>query len=211
MTIDEQVNDAMSQLKDFQQKTVEVAVAKLLNGQQRFLIADEVGLGKTIVAKGIIARLVQHYQATNKMFNVIYICSNQALAKQNLDKLSFVRKASEDDTDYNKVIDYSHEDDRITALAYEEKVKKNKYGLRIKALTPATSFDSGNLGRADERVLLFRILSSYDEFHYRHIALKWFLRGSKSPQNWNREIKEVVDLDCKKNREKASKKKKKKG
>ena len=42
MIIDEQVNDAMSQLKDFQRKTVEVAVAKLLNGQQRFLIADEV-------------------------------------------------------------------------------------------------------------------------------------------------------------------------
>ncbi|MCK6611430.1 MAG: DEAD/DEAH box helicase family protein [Bacteroidia bacterium] len=192
MIIDEQVNNAMNQLKDFQRKTVEVAVAKLLNGQKRFLVADEVGLGKTIVAKGIIARLVQANQGTNSMFNVIYICSNQALAKQNLDKLSYVRKTGDDDTDYDNVIDYSLEDDRITALAYEEKVKKNKYGLHIKALTPATSFDNGNLGRADERILLFRILSSFPEFQHRHIALKWFLRGGKSPRNWHREISHVL-------------------
>lgn len=191
--IDELVNETMSQLKDFQQKTVEVAVEKLLNGQPRFLIADEVGLGKTIVAKGIIARLVQHHYKANKMLDVVYICSNQALAKQNLSKLSFVRKTADEDHDYDNIIDYSREDDRITALAYDKKLTKNKYGLRIKALTPATSFDSGNLGRADERILLYRILSSYEEYRYRHIALKWFLRGGKSPHTWHDEIENFED------------------
>ena len=40
MTIDELVDETIGQLKDFQQKTVEVALEKLLKGQNRFLIAD---------------------------------------------------------------------------------------------------------------------------------------------------------------------------
>ena len=59
MNAELQIEKALSSLKDFQLATVNVAVEKLLNGQSRFLIADEVGLGKTIVAKGIIASLLK--------------------------------------------------------------------------------------------------------------------------------------------------------
>lgn len=70
----------------------------------RFLLADEVGLGKTIIARGVIRCLMcklleqeiagkseteirdvveEHYY----YFNVIYICSNTNIAKQNEEKL----------------------------------------------------------------------------------------------------------------------------
>jgi hypothetical protein len=188
MSVEQQIKDTIASLKDFQRATVNVAVEKLLNGQSRFLIADEVGLGKTVVAKGIIAKLVEHRLAEKKMLHVVYICSNLALAKQNLAKLSFVKKEMNDDKDYFKVINDNPEDDRITALAYQEEIPYNKYGLYIKALTPSTSFDIGSMGKADERVLLYRILSEEPEMQSRLVALKWFLKGGKSAQNWHNEI-----------------------
>lgn len=191
MKIEDLMQESLRGLKDFQRETVDEAVKSLQNGHPRFLIADEVGLGKTVVARGIITRLVAEHYKQGKMLNVVYVCSNQALARQNIGKLSYARKTSENDEDYKKVIHYSQEDDRITTLAYVKKSQKNKYFLNIRALTPATSFDTGNLGRADERILLYRIFKYYNEYRYRHISLKWFFKGGKSANRWNQEIEDV--------------------
>ena len=46
-------------LKDFQRRTVDYVFGRLYTDEdrvERFLIADEVGLGKTLVARGLIAR-----------------------------------------------------------------------------------------------------------------------------------------------------------
>ena len=113
------------------------------------------------MAKGIIAKAYREYllhpQQGRTSFKVIYICSNQALANQNLRKLNF--------TDDEKVIDYSQDDDRLTALAYEQKQPVNALSFQIKAFTPATSFDDKtHAGRADERILLYRLLHEYQDF-----------------------------------------------
>ena len=51
----------------------------------RFLIADETGLGKSIVARGVVATTIDQLRATTTgPINIIYVCSNQDLAKQNL-------------------------------------------------------------------------------------------------------------------------------
>lgn len=56
LQVDEHVKRSLASLKDFQRATVNVVYDNLFkNGQQRMLVADEVGLGKTIVAKGVIA------------------------------------------------------------------------------------------------------------------------------------------------------------
>jgi hypothetical protein len=59
-------------------------------------VADEVGLGKTIVAKGVIAQLL--IDAINKgslrPLRVTYICSNLALANENREKLAVFDHAS---------------------------------------------------------------------------------------------------------------------
>ena len=63
VTIDSKAE--MSLLKDFQRHTVNHAFQRLYgrkNGSGRFLVADEVGLGKTMVARGIVAKSIEHLE-----------------------------------------------------------------------------------------------------------------------------------------------------
>src|ERR1035437_10592096 len=54
----------------------------------RFLVADEVGLGKTMVARGVIAKTIRHLQPTVSRIDIVYVCSNAAIANQNLNRLN---------------------------------------------------------------------------------------------------------------------------
>ena len=88
----------MCGLKDFQQATVARIDELYRAGQMRVLISDEVGLGKTLIARGTISKVAQMQKAAgDKLVKVIYICSNSAIADQNLNKLRIsqeVRKES---------------------------------------------------------------------------------------------------------------------
>ncbi|MEZ5001431.1 MAG: DEAD/DEAH box helicase [Chitinophagales bacterium] len=195
MKFKEHIENTMNTLKDFQKATVIHVMEKMNAGQQKFLIADEVGLGKTIVAKGILAKMYEQEYSATKEFKVIYICSNQALAKQNIEKLNFIK---EDDPYSSSIIDYNAQDDRLTSLAYKPNKKKSKYGLSIRALTPGTSFDTKRgRGRSDERVLLYRLLLSHKALKSRKTALKWFLKGGKQKgeKSWNDEINWADEFD----------------
>ena len=78
----------MSGLKDFQQATVNRIDNLYRDGQMRILVSDEVGLGKTLIARGAIAKLAQMLKADgDNLVKVVYICSNSAIAGQNLEKL----------------------------------------------------------------------------------------------------------------------------
>ncbi len=71
------VETVLSQLKDFQRGSVEHAFRQLYHGGvDRFLVADEVGLGKTLVARGLIAKAIDHLWDDVERIDVIYICSN---------------------------------------------------------------------------------------------------------------------------------------
>jgi hypothetical protein len=54
----------------------------------RFLVADEVGLGKTLVARGVLAKTLRHLQGKVGRIDVVYICSNADIAQQNIQRLS---------------------------------------------------------------------------------------------------------------------------
>ena len=77
-------------LKDFQLRSVDYIFHRLYidpDPVNRFLIADEVGLGKTMVAKGIIANSLDYLWDKIDRLDVIYICSNGDIARQNVNRL----------------------------------------------------------------------------------------------------------------------------
>src|SRR5262245_40978215 len=85
------VKEAADNPKDFQRYTVDTVHARLFSGgQPSMLVADEVGLGKTIVARGLIAKKLAERLAagTQTPFRVTYICSNQVIAHENVRKLN---------------------------------------------------------------------------------------------------------------------------
>jgi hypothetical protein len=86
------VGESLKGLKDFQCRTVEYVFDRMYcdsNPARRFLVADEVGLGKTLVARGIVAKVVEQLQKKDKKrIDVLYICSNATIAQQNLNRLN---------------------------------------------------------------------------------------------------------------------------
>ena len=74
-------------LTEFQEAAVERIVERLSDrsSSRRFLLADEVGLGKTLVAQGVI-RKMRNYKK-GEPFSIVYICSNSEIAAQNQEKL----------------------------------------------------------------------------------------------------------------------------
>lgn len=82
---------ALAPLKVFQRRTVDYVFDRLYGQDdpvRQFLVADEVGLGKTMVARGVIARMIEHLWDSTKRIDILYICSNQAIAAQNLNRLN---------------------------------------------------------------------------------------------------------------------------
>lgn len=135
-------------LKDFQRDTVEYVFSRLYGPEPtpRFLVADEVGLGKTLIARGVIAKAIDHLWDKKDRIDVVYICSNADIARQNVNRLN-VTEAQE-----------FVRTERITLLPTRiQDLQKNP--LNFISLTPGTSFDlKSSLGHAQERVLLYRLL-----------------------------------------------------
>ena len=77
--------DILKPLKPFQRRTVDHAFRRLFldaDSTSRFLVADEVGLGKTLVARGIIARAIDHLWEDVDRIDIVYICSNAGIARE---------------------------------------------------------------------------------------------------------------------------------
>ena len=77
-------------LKGFQQRSVDYVFRRMYEDDppaRRFLAADEVGLGKTLVARGVIAKVVERLWDRPNI-NVVYICSNADIARQNINRLN---------------------------------------------------------------------------------------------------------------------------
>src|SRR3954452_18075565 len=86
------VRAVLADLKDFQRRTAVWTFERMFDETDcslRFLVADEVGLGKTHVAKGVIAQVIDHLHASgDERHDIVYVCSNGAIARQNLRKLA---------------------------------------------------------------------------------------------------------------------------
>lgn len=165
---EDKIDAVFEELKDFQKETVNYAYQKLMENH-RFLVADEVGLGKTKVAKGIIAKALKEHKDHKKTYQVYYICSNQALASQNLKDLNIFK----DDQFVNK------EMNRLVFLAIKN---QHKQRFSLSSLTPSTSFRlATGTGQENERKLIYTILSKYSTFSNNkktQRGLKWLMIGN---------------------------------
>jgi hypothetical protein len=137
-------------LERFQEATVQAAVAALTRkgGSRRFLIADEVGLGKTVTAKAIAAELETRKEGP---LNIVYLCPNLGIATQNLAKFSKLEDAWCPAKD----------DDRLS-LVLRDRPRRRRTGFRIYAYTPDTSLPGWKpgqfTGRMAERDLIAPLL-----------------------------------------------------
>jgi hypothetical protein len=136
-------------LKDFQQETVEYVYRRLYEDDDavsRFLIADEVGLGKTLVARGVVAKAVDRLWDDVDRIDIVYVCANRDIARQNINRLNIT---GEPDVAVAT---------RMTLLPlYLHNLQDRK--LNFVSFTPRTSFDLRSQGGiAYERALIYHIL-----------------------------------------------------
>lgn len=178
-------------LKDFQRRTAQHVFRRMFLDKTpatRFLVADEVGLGKTKVAQGLLALTVEHLQKQQEKITAVYICSNSDIAKQNVARLhlpgepTVVAKAT-----------------RLTLLACrssedEEDGDEEPGRLNLVAFTPGTSFDlRSNLGLSNERVLLYHLLRSFDFVEIKPRALRNILLGRTNRERFQDKIDAFED------------------
>ena len=139
-------------LKPFQRDTVDHVFERLYHdpsGSHRFLISDEVGLGKTLVARGVIAKAIDHLWPRLpeiERIDVVYICSNGAIARQNINRLNMMGREA------------AVHASRVTMLPTQLKgLRKRK--VNFVSFTPGTSFDlRSSMGMWRERVVLYWML-----------------------------------------------------
>jgi hypothetical protein len=167
----ENVHRILDGLKDFQRQTVDYVFQRLYtdtDATRRFLIADEVGLGKTLVARGVIARALEHLSKSVSRLDVVYICSNADIARQNTNRLSLL------DTSSFALAS------RITLLPLEIK-KLMENPVNFVSFTPGTSFDlKSGMGMARERVLLYWLLQH--AWGFQKASAYNVLRGDMGPK-----------------------------
>ena len=147
-------------LSDFQRATAEHAFRRLyLDGDstRRFLVADETGLGKTHVAKGVIALTLEHLQQVDEVerIDIVYVCSNADIAAQNIRKLNVTGSDTGSFASRLGLLITQPEMLRPT------KVRGRKPATFV-AFTPATSFQLGRqMGKAGERAVLYLLLRDH--------------------------------------------------
>ena len=153
----------MTKLKQFQTATVEAALKAFTkpHGTKRFLVADEAGLGKTMVAQEIIRRLAEK----KRPLRVFYVCSNLSIAHQNRTKILEFLPEEEKKLAACEV-------DRLTLMP-SGKAPSSKI-LHLYTLTPETSIPmrqgKRRDGRQEERALIHVLVEN---------AFPWFFKEYK--------------------------------
>ncbi|WP_417463169.1 C-terminal helicase domain-containing protein [Kordiimonas sp.] len=169
-------DEHLALLKPFQKATVEYVFRRLFTDPSptdQFLVADEVGLGKTMVARGVIAKTIEQLQGKVDRVDIVYICSNQAIAEQNIKSLNVVGSAT-------KPLNT-----RLTLLPLEIEKEGGiaSRPINLISLTPGTALDlKSSLGTAPERALIFEMLRA--RIGLRHRGIQRVFRGGVSEENW---------------------------
>lgn len=193
--IDEIEKATMSGLKDFQQATVERVDQLYRSGQNRVLVADEVGMGKTLIARGVIVKAARlRIEEQDDLFKVVYICSNQTIANQNIRKLDITGGHA-----IESVADTRLSMQHLKIAEQENSSEGKDRYIQLIPLTPETSFHiSTGRGSVNERALMFAVLRRMEEFQDKLAALEDFMRldALASWDSWAKQAYENRVREC---------------
>ena len=164
-------------LKDFQRRTARTVFRNLYGSKgstHRFLVADEVGLGKTLIARYVIAKTLHHLWNKVKRIDIVYICSNTDIAHQNIKRLNVL--GSEGKTLPT----------RITLLPTQIRdLSENR--INFISFTPGTSFDlKSQLGVSQERVLLYCLMKDF--WNFSGAAPKNVFQGNATAKHFRNQL-----------------------
>lgn len=141
----------------FQAENAKIISEKLLSNNKHFLIADEVGLGKTITAGLTISK---YFKGLKEKIKIGYICNNIILGKENVDKLIAGIK-----TGYNDEIEISNCQRRLETVFLDSQ-DKNNADITIYSLSPSTTIkvtSTGNVKTRSYAYFLGIIVSNSDK------------------------------------------------
>lgn len=149
---------SLSTLAGFQRATVDHVTHRFhdaMHPTRRFLVADETGLGKSLVARGVVARTIERLQDDPSVgrIDIVYVCSNADIARQNVKRLDVIGQQHEIAT-------------RLTLLARGARsldgvaVASGK-AVNLVSFTPGTLPGNRWTGTIEERALLHVILSDH--------------------------------------------------
>ncbi len=164
----------ISKPKGFQLATAAAALATIdrTDGPRRFLVADEVGLGKTVVARTIVGEMMK---GRRRPFVVFYVSSNLNIAHQNRSKLLELLPTEGEQKQASAPAD------RLTLAANPAK-RPTHDRLHLYTLTPDTSVPlyrrRGGFGRLEERALIFRLLAG----RFPSLDTAWFAGKCRGTQ-----------------------------
>ena len=183
----------MSNAKDFQLATAERIIEIFKSGQKRVLLSDEVGLGKTIMARTVVEKAKELPGIENDgIYRVVYVCSNQNIIQQNTRNLGIPQE------DIMQM-----RDSRLSMqhLILQERKMQQEAGQgeelpqQLIPLTPSTSFNiTGGAGNAPERALIYAILKNANDFSDSAGRLKQLLKTSiMGKDSWNDTVRDYLN------------------
>jgi cellulose synthase/poly-beta-1,6-N-acetylglucosamine synthase-like glycosyltransferase len=141
------VETVLRTLKDSQHECVEYAFRRMYLDEKstdRFLVADEAHVRRTLVACGLIAKAVDHLRDTDDRIDMVHVCADADVTRQNIRRLGLFGQPAE-------------VPDRPTLLP---RAVHDLDGNRVNLIPlTGTSFDlKGRLGNWQDRALLYRFL-----------------------------------------------------
>lgn len=178
---------------DFQTKTaeriLEIFADTSRQGQKRVLLSDEVGLGKTIIAREVINRVGELRKKLNDDdYRIVYVCSNQNIIRQNIFKLvetTDIRKISDSRLSMQHLV----LEERMAWLRADEKYRNGCMKTLLIPITPATSFSvQGGRGSKNERALMYAHIRRIEVLAPYQSQLRRMFQLGVTDESWNNDI-----------------------
>jgi hypothetical protein len=179
-------SNAFAGLKGFQRATA-AHVDRMFfeQGRSRYLVADEAGLGKTLVARGVVARALERFAAEKvERVDVVYISSNAEIGRQNVRRL------------VPPGYDVFDRLDRLTLLPIHVKDLAGGDRPNFISFTPGTMPDSGfRTGWSRERALIYVLLARAWDLRLGKGTIRLLMHPVRDEDRFRAEVREVKAMN----------------